>query len=88
MATRNRNLFLTKTLLGVYISLLSFFVEIAPNVENILTRRATTERDRSDIKDAIAIVLALSGAITTAIGRYQAGGVYTPKGLPGGDRET
>jgi hypothetical protein len=82
-----RNLFLTKTAIGVYLSLLATVSAIAPNIESLLTR-GKSDNDKMNARDYIAIVVAINGAIVSLFGRYNAGGVYTPKYLPGEDPES
>lgn len=79
-----RNLFLTKTVLGAYISLLATLTAVAPNIESLLTR-GKSEADKMTVRDWFAIATAVAGTMGTLIGRYDAGNVYTPKYLPGED---
>lgn len=79
-----RNLFLTKTAIGIYITFLSSLVAVSPNIESLLTR-GKSDTDRANYRDAIAIVVGIAGASLALFGRYDAGGVYTPKYLPGDD---
>jgi hypothetical protein len=80
-----RNLFLTKTAIGIYMTFLSSLVAISPNIESLITR-GKSESDKANVRDTIAIVVGLIGATTALVGRYSAGGVYTPDGMPGDDR--
>lgn len=79
-----RNLLLTKTALGVYIMLLSTLITVSPKIEAMIKRNAS-EANRANYIDLISIVVSCSGSIIAAVGRYQAGGTYTPKYLPGID---
>jgi hypothetical protein len=80
----NRNLLLTKTAVGAYISLLATLTAVAPNIEGLLAR-GKSEADKMSIRDWFAIATAVAGTMGTLIGRYDAGNVYTPKYLPGED---
>jgi hypothetical protein len=80
----DRNLFLTRTVIGAYLSIIALFTAVSPHVEGLLTR-GKTDTEKLNIRDWIAIVLGVTGATGTLIGRYHAGGVYTPKGIPGID---
>ena len=84
MPQSKRNLFLTNTAFGVYISFLSLIIAIAPNVTSLVSR-GKTDIQKANIVDIIAITTGTAGAIATLIGRYNAGGTYTPKYLPGDD---
>jgi hypothetical protein len=79
-----RNLLLTKTALGVYVSLCATILAISPNVESLITR-GRTDTDKAILRDYFAICIGTVGAIGTLAGRYYAGGTYTPKYLPGED---
>jgi hypothetical protein len=79
-----RNLFLTKTALGVYISLIGLFTAVSPNIEALLSR-GKTDTEKMNIRDWFAIVVGTTGAASTLLGRYLAGGCYTPKGVIGAD---
>lgn len=81
---RKRNLLTTKTALGVYISLCATILAVSPNIEGLLTR-GKNDTDKANLRDGLAIVIATVSAIGTMIGRYGAGGTYTPKYLPGDD---
>jgi hypothetical protein len=80
-----RNLFLTTTALGIYVTLCSTFVSISPDVKSFLSRNKTPDR-QADITDILAIATGVIGATGAMIGRYNAGGVYTPNGIPGKDK--
>lgn len=86
MPQSKRNLLLTKTAIGIYISFCSTLVAVAPNIENLISR-GKTELDKANIRDvtviAVAAIGAIGGAIGSFAGRYHAGGTYTPKYLPG-----
>jgi hypothetical protein len=84
MQPDKRNLFLTKTAIGVYVSFAALWLGIAPNVEGLITRNQT-EKGRLNTRDYIAIITGVVGAIGTLAARYDAGGTYTPKYLPGDD---
>ena len=81
-----RNLFLTKTAVGVYVSLCATILAISPNIENLISR-GKSDVDKSNIRDGFAIVIGIVGAVGTLIGRYSAGGTYTPTHFPGEDRD-
>lgn len=85
MRQRKQNLLLTKTALGVYLSICGTSIAIAPNIQNLLSRNKT-EAQKTVIADYAGIAIVVVGSIATIIGRYQAGGTYTPKGLPGQDK--
>jgi hypothetical protein len=80
-----RNLFLTTTAMGIYVTLCSTFVSISPDVKSYLARNKTPDR-QADITDILAIATGVIGATGAMIGRYNAGGVYTPNGIPGKDK--
>lgn len=80
----NRNLFLTRTAIGAYISIIALFTSISPNIEALISR-GKSESQKMDIRDWFAIALGITGTTSTLIGRYLAGNVYTPKGIPGID---
>jgi hypothetical protein len=80
-----RNLFLTTTAIGIYLTLCGVFVSAAPNIRSLLSRNQAPDK-QADIADVIAIATGLVGATGALIGRYNAGGVYTPNGLPGKDK--
>jgi len=79
-----RNLFFTKTAIGSYVAFLATLTAVAPNIEGILTR-GKSEAEKLNIRDGFAIVIGFVGFAGTLLGRYDAGGVYTPKGLIGED---
>jgi hypothetical protein len=80
-----RNLFLTTTAMGVYMTLCSTFVSISPDVKSYLARNKPPDR-QANITDILAIATGVIGAVGAMIGRYNAGGVYTPNGIPGKDK--
>jgi hypothetical protein len=80
-----RNLFLTTTAIGIYLTLCGVFVSAAPNIRSLLSRNQSLDK-QADIADVIAIATGVVGAAGALIGRYNAGGVYTPNGLPGKDK--
>lgn len=84
MSQPKRNLLLTKTAIGAYLSICATVLAVSPNLENIISR-GKSDLDKANIKDAFAIVVGVVGSIGTLVGRYQAGGTYTPKYLPGED---
>lgn len=84
MPQTKRNLFLTSTAVGVYISAMALVLSIAPNIEG-LAARGKDANQKANIADWVAIGTGTIGAIATLIGRYNAGGTYTPKGIPGDD---
>lgn len=84
MPQPKRNLFLTKTAVACYLSFCATATLIAPKVEAILIR-GKTETEKLNIRDSFAIAVGVIGAVGTLIGRYDAGGTYTPKYLPGDD---
>jgi hypothetical protein len=86
MQPNKRNLFFTKTAIGVYVSFAALWLGIAPNVEGLITRNQT-EKGRLNTRDYIAIITGVVGAIGTLAARYDAGGTYTPKYLPGDDQD-
>lgn len=83
--SRTRNLFFTKTAIGVYVSLLSLGIAVSPNIEALLTR-GKNDTESANLRDLIAITVGTFSALGTLIARYDAGGVYTPNGLPGQDK--
>lgn len=84
MSQTKRNLLLTKTALGVYVSLCATILAVSPNIESLISR-GKNDADKSIIRDYFAIVISIVGAASTLIGRYDAGGTYTPKYIPGSD---
>lgn len=84
--SRTRNLFFTKTAIATYISFLSLAVAVSPNVEALVTR-GKSDTEKANLRDLIAIVVGTFSALGTLVARYDAGGVYTPKYLPGNDSE-
>lgn len=86
MPQSKRNLLLTKTAIGVYVSFFSLAVAVSPNIEALITR-GKTDADKANLRDLIAIVVGTFSALGTLAARYDAGGVYTPKYLPGDDPE-
>lgn len=84
MPQSKRNLLLTKTAIGVYLSLCATILAVSPNIESLISR-GKSDIDKANIRDSFAIALGTISAIGTLIGRYQAGGTYTPKYLPGDD---
>lgn len=83
-----RNLFLTKTVLGLLGTLISLYIAISPNVESIILRRIsdkTSKQDFSDVSNIVVGILGTIGASISIYGRYSVGDVYTPKGVPGRD---
>lgn len=86
MNQTKRNLLLTKTAIGVYVSLCATILAVSPNIENLLTR-GKSDAEKSNIRDGFAIVIGVVGAVGTLIGRYGAGGTYTPNYLPGQDQD-
>lgn len=86
MNQTKRNLLLTKTAIGVYVSLCATILAVSPNIENLLTR-GKSDVEKSNIRDGFAIVIGVIGAVGTLIGRYNAGGTYTPNYLPGQDAD-
>lgn len=80
-----RNLFLTNTALGIYITLCGVFVTVSPRIESLLSRNVEPSK-KADITDIIGILTSVAGATGALIGRYRAGGVYTPDIMPGADR--
>lgn len=80
----NRNLFLTRTAIGAYISIIALFTSVAPNIEGLISR-GKSESEKMNVRDWIAIALGITGTTGTLMGRYLAGNVYTPKGIPGVD---
>jgi hypothetical protein len=82
--TNKRNLLLTKTAIGAYISLLATLTAVAPNIEGLISR-GKSDNEKMNIRDAFAIILGITSAVGTLVGRYDAGNVYTPKYLPGED---
>lgn len=81
---QKRNLFLTKTALGAYIALSATLTAVSPNIEGLLTR-GKSDIEKMNTRDWFAIVTAVAGVLGTLAGRYDAGGTYTPKYLPGED---
>lgn len=86
MANLNRNLLLTKTALGIYISFTATIIAVSPNIENLITR-GKTDAEKANLRDGLAIVFAIVGSTGALAGRHNAGGVYTPKYFPGEDPE-
>jgi hypothetical protein len=84
MPQPKRNLFLTNTAIGVYVSFMGLILAVAPNIEALATR-GKTDTEKASIADICAIATGTIGAIATLVGRYNAGGVYTPRYLPGDD---
>lgn len=84
MPQTKRNLLLTKTAIGVYVSLCATILAVSPNIESLIIR-GKTDTDKAILRDYFAIVIGTVGSIGALAGRYQAGGVYTPKYLPGED---
>lgn len=84
MSQSKRNLFLTNTAIGVYVSLMGLILAVAPNIE-ALAARGKDATQKANIADVCAIVTGTVGAIATLVGRYNAGGTYTPKYIPGDD---
>lgn len=82
---RKRNLLLTKTAMGAYVSLIATLIAISPSIEGILTR-GKSDVDKANTRDAIAIAVGIIGSIGTLIGRHSVGDVYTPKSFPGRDK--
>ena len=80
----NRNLLLTKTAIGCYISFIATMIAVSPNIESLLTR-GKSEVEAQSSRDKLAIVVAIAGTISTLMGRYNIGDTYTPRGLPGRD---
>jgi hypothetical protein len=80
-----RNLFLTSTALGIYVTLCGVFVSVSPRVESLLSRNSAPSK-KADIADIVGILTSVAGATGALIGRYRAGGVYTPDIMPGADR--
>lgn len=85
--TRTRNLFFTKTAIATYVSFLSLMTAVSPNIEALVTR-GKTDTEKANLRDLIAIVVGTFSALATLVARYDAGGVHTPKYLPGNDPET
>ena len=81
-----RNLLTTKTALGVYVSICATLLAVSPNIESLIAR-GKTDIAKADIRDTIAIVTGIVGAIGTLAGRHSTGDTYTPKYLPGQDPE-
>ncbi len=79
-----RNLFLTKTIISACVTLAALFASVSPNIEGLLARNKT-ESEKLDIRDWMTIAVGIAGFIGVNVGRYEAGGVYTPKFLPGED---
>jgi hypothetical protein len=79
-----RNLLFTKTAIGCYVSLCATILAVSPNIESLIIR-GKSDTDKAVLRDYFAIVIGTIGAVGTLIGRYQAGGTYTPKYLPGQD---
>jgi len=52
-----------------------------------LIGRNQSETDKLNTRDYIAIITGVVGAIGTLAARYDAGGTYTPKYLPGDDQD-
>lgn len=86
MSQSKRNLFSTKTALGIYISFAATIIAVSPNIESLLTR-GKTDTDKANLRDTLAIVFAIVGSTGGLTGRHSAGGVYTPKYFPGEDPE-
>jgi hypothetical protein len=86
MAEQKRNLLLTKTALGIYVSFTATLLAVSPNIESLIVR-GKTDTDKANLRDALAIVFAVVGATGAMAGRNSAGGVYTPKYFPGEDPE-
>ena len=84
MPQSKRNLLFTKTAIGVYVSLCATILAVSPNIES-LVGRGKSDTDKAILRDYFAIVISAIGAVGTLIGRYDAGGTYTPKYLPGED---
>lgn len=84
MPQTKRNLFLTSTAIGVYVSVLGLLLAVAPNVQSIASR-GKDDTQKANIADMVAIATGTIGAVATLIGRYNAGGTYTPKYIPGDD---
>ena len=86
MNQTKRNLLLTKTAIGVYVSLCATILAVSPNIENLVSR-GKSDVEKSNIRDGFAIVIGVIGAVGTLIGRYSAGGTYTPTRFPGEDQD-
>lgn len=86
MKDDKRNLLLTKTAIGAYVSLCATLLAVSPNIENLLTR-GKSDAEKSAIRDYIAIIVGVVGTVGTLVGRYSAGGTYTPNYLPGDDQD-
>lgn len=84
MPHTKRNLFLTNTAIGVYVSFMGTILAVAPNIEG-LASRGKSDTQKANIADWVAIGTGAVGAVATLVGRYNAGGTYTPKYLPGDD---
>lgn len=84
MPQSKRNLLLTKTAIGVYVSLCATILAVSPNIESLISR-GKSDADKAVLRDYFAIAISAIGAIGTLAGRYQAGGTYTPKYIPGED---
>jgi hypothetical protein len=90
---KSRNLFQTLTFKGIsigYVSLLAVVIaSIAPEIESLINRRVQLHQ-KEDVADVFKIILTVTGffggtagAGTAIAGRINAGGVHTPKYLPG-----
>lgn len=82
-----RSLFATRTMIGVYVmSFAQAVLALRDTIEPFLKSLLPGHTEKIDAAyTLIAALITLSGGITTASGRVRAGGVYTPKGLPGPD---
>ena len=81
----NRNLLLTKTAMGCYVSLAATFIAVSPSIESLLSR-GKTDTEKANTRDLIAIAIGIIGGAGTLTGRYKVGDVYTPALIPGRDK--
>ena len=83
---KQKNLLLTKTVIGAVISLSTVITMAQGNIRNLITRHTTYNQD--DIRDVMAIVVAVASFTLTVYGRHDAGDrPYTPSWLLGRNKD-
>ena len=84
--SKQKNLLLTKTVIGAVISLATVITMAHANISSLITRHTTYDKD--DIRDVMAIVVAVASFTLTVYGRHDAGDKpYTPRWLIGRNRD-
>jgi hypothetical protein len=78
---QTRNLFTTKTMQGVFVTLIGFLIQVIPT-SNAFIDRKFDKQQAEDVKFFLSVVLVLCGSARTTYGRYVAtGDVVLPRRL-------